>query len=85
MSARAYSVVASGGGSSYRFDGPDPERPPLPLVSLREAREQADWWNGHADTIGGDALVVHIPTGRCFTPQGCPRGALREALAPRSP
>lgn len=59
---RIWAVAASGHGSSYTF-GPEVLIPDTSsLKTLDEARDDADRWNKTADTIGGDALVVHMPT-----------------------
>lgn len=66
---RAYAVLTSGHGSSYRYDGIDPSVPTR-LVDRERAFLRADHWVGHADTIGGRALVEDVRTGDLFEPQG---------------
>jgi len=54
--------MASGHGSAFRYDGSDPDRPTI-LLTREEALAKALWWVRHADTIGGQAKVIHVPTG----------------------
>lgn len=61
---KEYAVKASGHGSAYRFNGP-----PTPLQTLKEAVKDARRWILIADTIGGDAIVVHIPSGKQVWPR----------------
>jgi len=68
--SREYAVMSSGHGSAFRFDGPDPARPPRPLLTRRAALADALRWCGIADTIGGAAVVVYVPSGRRFDPLG---------------
>lgn len=57
---RTYTVVYSGHGSHYRFDRETPEL--SPKFTLSEARIAQYEWEGYADTIGGRAEVVHVPS-----------------------
>jgi hypothetical protein len=68
--SREYAVMSAGHGSGFRFDGPDPDRPTLPLLTRRAALADADRWVGHACTIGGAAIVVHVPSGRRYDHAG---------------
>jgi hypothetical protein len=53
---KIFIVEASGHGSSFVRDAD------LKLLSLEDAKKDADHWVSHADTIGGQARVVNIET-----------------------
>ncbi len=59
---RDYQVMASGHGSSYRFDGLDPKRPTLPNITLLAACIESIHWELTADTIGGRAQIYRVST-----------------------
>lgn len=58
---KEYAVKASGHGSAYTFS--ESTEKPIKLLTKAEAFAQARRWESHADTIGGRAIVVHMPTG----------------------
>lgn len=58
---REYAVVYSAHGSRYRFDG-DPDIPPAELLTKQEADKAAVDWECTADTVGGGAIVIHVPS-----------------------
>ena len=59
---KVWAVATSGHGSSYTF-GPEVLIPDLSACkTLAEAKDEAKEWRALSDTIGGDALVVHMPT-----------------------
>ena len=60
---RAFVLATSGHGSSFRFDGTDPNKPPPPpYMTEREAELAAGSWESYADTIGGRAEVIDVRT-----------------------
>jgi hypothetical protein len=60
---REFVVMASGHGSSFRFDGPDPDQPPPgPYLTRAEADREAAHWESIADTIGGRAAIYNVRT-----------------------
>lgn len=60
---REFVIMASGHGSSFRFDGPDGKvTPAAPYMTLSEARQAVWHWVGIADTIGGRAQVYNVRT-----------------------
>jgi len=63
---RKYAVMASGHGSKCRFDGPNPDKPPFPLLNLKDAVFDCRFWEGYACTIGGGATIVNIRSGEKF-------------------
>jgi len=58
-----YAVMYSGHGypAVWESSGP-PKR--ADWLSLQHARACAFWWSGVADTIGGNADVIHMPTNK---------------------
>ena len=50
---KSYTVMFSAHGSKYT---PTPE---VFNMTLKEAREDVRLWISRADTIGGDAIIVH--------------------------
>ncbi|MBI3413413.1 MAG: hypothetical protein HY051_05035 [Candidatus Aenigmarchaeota archaeon] len=62
-----YQVMSSGHGSSYRFDGKDPDKPTLPNKTLLETYRIAIDWELHADTIGGRARIYKVSTGETIS------------------
>jgi len=66
---KEYAILTSGHGSPFRYSGLDPDHPTI-LLDKEEAFRKATWWNGIADTIGGVALVEHIPSGRRYEAWG---------------
>lgn len=64
--AREFAVKSSAHGSSFRFDGRDPDNPTLPPLTLGEAVKNCYDWVGIADTVGGRAVIYHIPTKMTF-------------------
>lgn len=68
--APEFTIVTSGHGSRFRYDGTDPKNPPEgPQQSLEEAITKAQWLEGYGDTIGLRCMVVHVPTRRVFWPE----------------
>ena len=61
---KEYAVKASGHGSAFRFNNPLTPT----LMSLKKAIAEATHWIGYADTIGGDAVVIHIPSNKQVWP-----------------
>lgn len=61
---KKYSVLYSGHGSDFRFDGIHLDKPSFPLLTLEEATENAYHWEGHADTIGGKAEIFDASSGK---------------------
>ncbi|MEO0337105.1 MAG: hypothetical protein AAF202_11965, partial [Pseudomonadota bacterium] len=64
---REYVMLASGHGSRYRFDVETPEElggSKSTMYTLPEALLARWHWVGYSDTIGGDAIIVHLPTWR---------------------
>ncbi len=59
---RDYQVMSSGHGSSYRFDGLDPDKPTLPNITLLAACIESINWELTADTIGGRAQIYRVST-----------------------
>src|SRR5215471_10361819 len=60
---REYVLKHSGHGSSFRFDGADPDAPPPPpYLTLSEAKAEAAHWASMACTIGGDAEIYNVRT-----------------------
>jgi len=57
-------AALSGHGCSSRFGLESPEHllDPENCVSFVEACKKVDCWCRHADTIGGDGDVIHVPT-----------------------
>lgn len=62
MDVAAYTLLVSGHGSRWRYEGGDGTTPTI-FLGRDEAFRRADEWVGLADSIGGDALVEHVPTG----------------------
>lgn len=60
---RKYAVMSSGQGSEYRFDGPNPDKPPFPLSNLKDAVFDCRFWEGYACTIGGKAGIINVKSG----------------------
>jgi hypothetical protein len=59
---RVWAVAASGHGSSFTF-GPEVLIPSeSSFKTLQDAKDEAAHWCAISDTIGGSALVVHMPT-----------------------
>jgi hypothetical protein len=56
---KEYAVAVSGHGSKYRFDHPLDQEP---LYTLGDALDKVERWRLHACTIGGCAIVIHIPS-----------------------
>lgn len=66
---REFVVLAGAGGSKLRFeegDGSTP--PPEPYLTLAEAKAEAPFWVGYADTVGGDAMVCNVRTQQTISP-----------------
>ncbi len=64
---KEYVVMSSGHGSPYRFayqDGDFNVCPPPAdrWITKEQAEADCEQWRGSADTIGGQAVVVHVPT-----------------------
>lgn len=53
---RSFVVEASGHGSNFVRDNP------IKLLTYKDAKRDADHWANYADTIGGQARVVHVQT-----------------------
>jgi hypothetical protein len=60
--AREFALMTSGHGFPYRFEGDNPYKPTLPLVSIMEAHREAVHFLDISDFIGGRAKVYHAPT-----------------------
>lgn len=80
---RAFAVLTSGHGSSYRYGGSNPAVPTR-LLDREAAFAQADEWVGHADTIGGRALVEDVWTGELYEPCGALAESGRRITDPRA-
>lgn len=63
---RKYAVMSSGHGSEYRFDGPNPDKPPFPLLNLKDAVFDCRFWEGYACTIGGKASITNVKSEEKF-------------------
>lgn len=61
---KKYAVMSSGHGSGYRFDGPNPDKPPFPLLNLKDAVFDCRFWGGYACTIGGKAGIINVKSGK---------------------
>ncbi len=66
-SVQDYQFMASGHGSSYRFDGEDPHKPTLPNKTLLKTYMEGVKWEGQADTIGGRAQIYRVSTGETIS------------------
>ncbi len=64
--AKDFCVFTRGGlcGDNYRSDmlEEDPTKPPM--FNLDEAVDACYKWYRMADTIGGDGIILHVPTGQ---------------------
>jgi len=68
---REFTIISSGHGSRFRYDGLDPKNPPPPetWMTQTEAEEKVQDLELNGDTIGLRCLVVHAPTHR-LVPSG---------------
>jgi hypothetical protein len=66
---REFVVLAGAGGSKLRFEEGDGSTPPPgPYLTLAEAKAEASFWVGYADTVGGDAMVYNVRTKQTISP-----------------
>jgi len=64
-----FTIVTSGHGSRFRYEGMDPCSPPEEgHLSLAAAIEKAQYLEGYGDTIGLRCQVVHVDTAIIFWP-----------------
>jgi hypothetical protein len=64
-----FAVQAAAHGGGCRYDGDDPEEPGFAQMrTYEEAVGEAQRWISHADTVGGQARVVHVSTGMVVWP-----------------
>lgn len=59
--SKEFALASSGHGSGFKLE--------KEVYSFDVAVKQADRWIGIADTIGGDAQVIHRPTMTIFWPE----------------
>jgi len=63
-SPREYVTMYSAHGSKCVFDTPERKVPAAPWMTFEEACAFGLNWCSVADTVGGDACVYHVPSGR---------------------
>ncbi len=59
---REHAVLYSAHGSQFRFNSEGTNLTNEPLYTLPEARLRVFDWRGYADTVGGDAIIIHLPS-----------------------